>query len=179
MVRPAGSIPSGTVLDLGCGTGGDAIWPAGQGWQVDAVDISPTALARGAAAAQALGLGERIRWSSHNLDTDVPAGSWDLVTTAYLHSPVRLDREQILRQAAAAVAAGGTLIIVGHLGAPSWMTEPPAHLDLPTPEEIVASLDLAGWTVVAARAVVVPSVASPEGVPGTRTDSVVRLRRTG
>ncbi|MCK9924182.1 methyltransferase domain-containing protein [Frankia sp. AgPm24] len=174
-----GSGASGTALDLGCGTGGDAIWLAGQGWQVDAVDISPTALARGAAAARALGLDGRIRWSAHNLDTDFPTGAWDLVTTAYLHSPVALDRERILRRAATAVAVGGTLIIIGHLGAPSWMTEPPPHFDPPSPEETVASLDLTGWTVVAARAVVVPSVPSPEGVPGTRTDSVVRLRRTG
>ncbi|WP_101829649.1 class I SAM-dependent methyltransferase [Frankia canadensis] len=176
--RPSPAGP-GTALDLGCGTGGDAIWLAGQGWRVDAVDISPTALERAAGAARAAGVDDRIRWACHNLDADFPAGAWDLVTTSYLHSPVRLDREGILRRAAAAVAPGGSLIIIGHLGFPSWMTEPPPHADLPTPEEIVAALDLDGWRVVAARAVVVPSVPSPDGEPGTRTDSVVRLHRTG
>ncbi|WP_250641967.1 class I SAM-dependent methyltransferase [Frankia sp. AiPa1] len=177
--RPIADTARATALDLGCGTGGDAIWLAEQGWQVDAVDIAPTALARGAAGARAAGVGDRIRWACHNLDTDFPAGAWDLVTTSYLHSPVDLDRERILRRAAAAVAPGGTLIIIGHLGFPSWMTEPPPHADLPTPEEIVASLDLDGWTVIQAGAVVVPSVPSPEGEPGTRTDSVVRLQRGG
>jgi len=174
--RPLGG-GSGTALDLGCGTGGDAIWLAGQGYQVDAVDISPTALRRGEAAARAAGVDGRIRWARHDLGADFPAGTWDLVTTSYLHSPVPLDREMILRRAAAAVAAGGTLIIIGHLGFPSWMTEPPPHADLPSPEEILAGLDLDGWTVVHAGAVVVPSVPSPEGEPGSRTDSVVRLHR--
>ena len=36
----------GRALDLGCGEGGDAIWLAQQGWQVTAVDVSPTAIAR-------------------------------------------------------------------------------------------------------------------------------------
>lgn len=176
--RPLAGSP-GTALDLGCGTGGDAIWLAGQGWRVDAVDISPTALQHARTAAQAAGVNGRIRWACHNIDADFPAGNWDLVTTSYLHSPVPLDREKILRRAASAVAVGGTLIIISHLGFPSWMTEPPPHVDLPTPEEILAGLDLDGWTVVQAQAVVVPSVPSPEGEPGTRTDTVVRLHRTG
>lgn len=32
------------ALDLGCGPGRNAVWLAGQGYQVDALDLSPTAL---------------------------------------------------------------------------------------------------------------------------------------
>src|SRR5882724_9759517 len=48
LVREVAALPPGAALDLGCGEGGDAIWLAQQGWRVTAVDISATALRRGA-----------------------------------------------------------------------------------------------------------------------------------
>ena len=36
----AGPLAPGRVLDLGCARGDDAVWLAGQGWEVTAVDIS-------------------------------------------------------------------------------------------------------------------------------------------
>jgi hypothetical protein len=41
LVREVADINPGRALDLGCGEGGDAIWLAGRGWSVTAVDISP------------------------------------------------------------------------------------------------------------------------------------------
>src|SRR5690606_29517341 len=41
VVDVAGGLPPGRVLGLGCGEGGDAVWLAGRGWDVTAVDISP------------------------------------------------------------------------------------------------------------------------------------------
>jgi methylase of polypeptide subunit release factors len=37
-------VTPGTVLEAGCGTGADTVWLAGQGWEVTAVDVSPTAV---------------------------------------------------------------------------------------------------------------------------------------
>ena len=35
-----------TALDVGCGEGADAIWLAGRGWRVTAIDVSDIALQR-------------------------------------------------------------------------------------------------------------------------------------
>lgn len=44
--------PKGTLLDLGCGTGADAVFLAQRGFDVTAVDFSPTAVERARTRAQ-------------------------------------------------------------------------------------------------------------------------------
>ena len=169
-----------TALDLGCGTGGDALWLAQQGWTVTGVDLAQSALTQAEEAAAAAGLAERTTWQRVDLDAGLPAGSWDLVTSAYLQAPVALGRDRILRGAAAAVAPGGTLLVIGHHGPPSWAESPPEHLlGLPDADDVLAVLALpAAWTVERAETVAFDST-SPDGRPGTRTDSLVRVRRPG
>lgn len=166
-----------TALDLGCGTGGDALWLADRGWTVTGVDIAAAALAEAERAADDAGLADRVTWRRVDLDDGVTTGSWDLVTAAYLQAPVALGRERILREAATAVAPGGTLIVIGHASAPTWMSEPPDHMHaMPGAADVLAMLDLPDWAVERAEDVQLPAT-SPEGVAGTRSDSVVRLRR--
>lgn len=174
--RPASAVP-GTALDLGCGDGADAIWLAQQGWAVTGVDISAAALGHAAAAATTAGMDDRTTWVRRDLGVDLPAGTWDLVTASYLHSPVDLDRDAVLRRAADAVAPGGTLLVLGHQGPPSWEADPP-DVHFPTPDEVVAALDVEGWAVERAETVTV-RLTAPDGSPASRTDNVVRLRRTG
>ncbi len=166
----------GRALDLGCGAGADAIWLAQQGWAVTGLDISAAALDHAAAEAEAAGVAGRIEWLRRDLDDGLPEGEWDLVAAAYLHSPVELQREKVLRQAAAAVAPGGTLLVIGHQDPGSRQPDPPVDVTFPTADDVLASLDLDGWTVERAEALQV-EVASPEGVPSSRIDNVVRLRR--
>jgi SAM-dependent methyltransferase len=172
----------GTALDLGSGEGGDALWLAHNGWAVTAVDISPTALAVGAAAQQPE---DRITWVAADLGQWIPPASYDLVTSCFLHSFVELPREQILRRAATAVAPGGLLLIVGHAGMPHWVT-PDAHHheagELPTPAVMLAALfdnnadlDLADWEVLT-NALVERPVTAPDGSSGMIEDSVLKLR---
>ena len=47
--------PSGRALDLGCGTGTDCIYLAGQGWEALGVDFAPKAIAIARARAAASG----------------------------------------------------------------------------------------------------------------------------
>ena len=115
LVVVASELPSGRALDAGSGEGGDALWLAERGWQVTAVDFSTVALERAAAAAAARGLGDRIEWVQADLGSwTAPEGSFDLVTAHYLHA-TWVDRSALFRRLAAAVAPGGTLLVVGHL----------------------------------------------------------------
>ncbi len=167
------------ALDLGCGEGGDAIWLAEQGWTVVAVDVSTTAMDRARAAAADRGVGERIDFQQHDLDSDFPAGQFDLVSAQFLHSPVEKDRPAILRRAAAAVAPGGTLLIVDHAAAPPWATRMHDHV-FPTAELVLSGLGLDGaqWTPIQVGTVD-RTVQGPDGQQATLTDNVIRVRRVG
>ncbi|PAZ10021.1 SAM-dependent methyltransferase [Streptomyces sp. SA15] len=180
LVREVRGLEPGTALDLGCGEGADAVWLASQGWRVTGVDISRTALERAAGHAAEAGVGDRISWERHELGVTFPEGSFDLVSAQFLQSPVPWDQDGALRRAAAAVAQGGTLLIVMHAGWPSWQDEPPFDAEFPTLEGTLAALALPeeSWSVETLDTVRKQSV-SPEGVEGFREDNVWRIRRTG
>jgi thioredoxin reductase/SAM-dependent methyltransferase len=180
LVRVAADLPAGAALDLGCGEGGDAIWLAQRGWRVTAADISATALQRAAEHASSAGVGDRVDWQRHDLAESFPAGSFDLVSAQFLHSPVELPRAQILRAAARAVAPGGCLLVVGHAGPPPWAPDACGHVTFPTPEEVLAALDLppADWQVQRADSADRQAV-GPDGSTATLTDRVLMVRRHG
>ncbi|GHS88565.1 methyltransferase [Actinomycetota bacterium] len=186
LAREAADLAPGTALDLGCGEGGDAIWLAGRGWRVTGVDISATALARAEEHAAAAGLAGRIDWQRHDLAESFPAGTFDLVSLQFvLHRTVELPRARVLLPAAAAVAPGGVLLVVGHAGFPSFVTtwetdDRPRHAaEFPTPDELLTDLDLTPgeWDVEVAETVD-REVTGPEGQVGTRGDHVLRVRRS-
>ena len=112
LVREVAELRPGTALDLATGEGRNAIWLARQGWRVTGLDFSAVALDK--AREIATDLGVAVDW----VHADVvgyqpePAG-FDLVTILYLHLE-RPERRQVLAAASAAVAPGGTLLIVGH-----------------------------------------------------------------
>ncbi|MFI5801751.1 class I SAM-dependent methyltransferase [Streptomyces sp. NPDC051561] len=169
----------GTALDLGCGHGGDALWLAGRGWDVTAVDVSGTALGRVAAGAEAAGLGDRVHPARHDLAESFPDGSFDLVCASYFHTPVEIPRAQVLRRAAGAVAPGGLLILVEHASlAPwSWRPENGKEPQFPTPEAVLDSLGLDGdWDTERCHA---PRriATGPEGLTAEVTENVIVVRR--
>lgn len=174
-VEPLGP---GRALDLGCGEGADALWLADRGWRVVAVDVSHTALQRAAADALYRGLERRIDFQRRDLSDSFPEGTFDLVTAHYLHSPVRLNREHVLRRAAEAVAAGGLKLIVDHGDAPPWASKLTHDHPFPSVDEVVASLNLDdnAWKRLQVESVS-RSAVGPEGQTGTVTDNVILLSR--
>jgi SAM-dependent methyltransferase len=170
----------GRALDLGCGEGADALWLADRGWRVVAVDVSQTALQRAAADALYRGLERRIDFQRHDLNESFPEGTFDLVAAHYLHSPLRLDRERVLRRAAHAVAAGGFLLIVDHGAAPPWASKVGHDHVFPSVDDVVASLKLDDREWKRARVEsVARSAVGPEGQNGTVIDNVIFMRRAG
>ena len=174
----------GTALDLGCGEGGDAVWLALRGWQVTGVDVSPTALRRAEEHVQEAGVADRVRFERHELGRTFPDGTYDLVSAAFLHSPVELPREDVMRSAVAAVAPGGRLVVLGHAAAPSWA--PPehrtdqqgVHAHFPTPQEVLDALHLPVDRWVTERLGLVSRTATgPQGQTGHLDDSLVVVRR--
>ncbi|MGY3514876.1 FAD-dependent oxidoreductase [Micromonospora sp. PTRAS2] len=180
LVAEATGLPAGRALDVGCGEGADAGWLAGRGWRVTAVDISATALERAAAHAAAAGpeVADRIEWLHADLRVTPPAeGAYDLVSAQFMHLPGAARRELFARLAAA-VAPGGTLLIVGHHPRDLRTTAHRMHFPdaMYTAEEVASALDPAAWQVLAtetrARATV-----DPEGREVTIHDAVLVARR--
>jgi SAM-dependent methyltransferase len=117
LLEYASRLRPGRALDVGCGEGADAIWLAGLGWQVTALDISTVALGRGAERAAEVGaeVARRIDWIPTDLlswSGPEPA-SYELASVQFMQFP-KLEREVLFRHVAASVAPGGTLLIVAH-----------------------------------------------------------------
>lgn len=95
-------LPPGRALDVGCGTGRDAVSLAMRGWQVNAVDRLADALDRAHSLAELHG----VHLNLLNLDTDrdpLPEGPFDLVTVARFLLP--------LPRLAALLQIGGSLVV--------------------------------------------------------------------
>jgi SAM-dependent methyltransferase len=111
LVEIAGLTP-GRALDVGCGEGADAIWLAGCGWTVTAIDISEVAVARARAAAELAGAA--VDWICGDaLQMAVPAGSFALVSMQYPALP-KAAGEVAVRALLDAVRPGGLLLAVYH-----------------------------------------------------------------
>jgi SAM-dependent methyltransferase len=182
LVVEAAGLPPGRALDAGCGEGGDALWLAERGWRVTAVDFSPVALERAAAGARARGLEDRVEWVHADLDRwTPPEGRFDLVAAHYLHASWS-DRARVFGRLAAAVAPGGTLLVVGHQHGGAWGH---GHHHAHDPdvlyraEEVAAVLDPAEWEgVVTETRDRDPGAAERTGNPVPDTVLVAR-RRSG
>lgn len=181
-------LPVGDVLELGCGEGGDAVWLAEQGWRVTAVDISPTAVARGADGAARHGVAGRITWIAHDLATWRTDETFDLVTASFFHSTLDLPRTEILRRAAAQVRLGGRLLLVSHVfesedDIPPWAHRhdadegEPHEPDLLSPQQEIVELALSGWETEKAE-ICTREATGPDGqTKAMMKDGVVLLRR--
>lgn len=114
LVVETADLSPGRVLDVGCGEGADAIWLAGSGWDVTALEVSVVALER--AHKHANDAGVTIRWVHSGLaEAALTPGSFDLVSAQYPALP-RTANSAAERALLAAVAPGGVLLLVHHAG---------------------------------------------------------------
>lgn len=167
--------PPGRALDAGCGEGADALWLARQGWTVVATDISAVALERAAKHAREADqeAAARITWRQADLlGETIEQEAFDLVSAQFLQLAPE-PRAALFGSLAAAVRAGGMLLVVGHH--PTDMTSgvhrPPTPERFYTPEQIAGLLD-GSWTIEVCQARPRPAK-TPDGVEVTIHDSVL------
>ena len=78
LVEMTADLQPGRAWEPACGMGHNAVWLAGQGWSVDAVDISPVALKH--AKQLALLHSQSVNWIAADLDEYTPMESqYDLI----------------------------------------------------------------------------------------------------
>jgi SAM-dependent methyltransferase len=177
-VLPLLAVRPGLAWDLGSGHGGDALWLASLGWHVTATDVSATAVRRVAVAAAELDLRDQVAAEQHDLSRTLPEGTFHLVYACYFHSPVLIDRDRILRDAAARVRPGGYFVLIDHGSAAPWSWRPDGREpQLPTPAQTLAGIDPGpGWETAmyeqADRA-----ATGPHGQTATVTDNIIVLHR--
>lgn len=169
-------LPPGRALDLAAGEGRNTVWLAERGWHVTAVDFSRVGLDKGRKLSAARGVDEdRVTWIVADLhDYQPEPAGFDLVLIAYAQVAPDL-RAALLGRASAAVAAGGTMFVVGHdltnltegAGGPQYPEV------LYTPELITAGM--AGLRVL--RAERVRRAVQQDGAPATAIDTLVRAVR--
>jgi SAM-dependent methyltransferase len=179
-------LPPGRALDLAAGEGRNALWLAGRGWEVTAVDFSRVGLDKGRALQARLpgGRDARIDWVHADvLELDAGPVPFDLALLAYLQLP-EAERRTAVRRAFTALSAGGTLFLVAHdssnLSEGTGGPQDPSVLY--TAEEVLGDLDGERFEVLRAERVprVVPAGDEHRGEPDrTAYDALVRLVRTG
>ena len=103
-------LPPGAAVDLAAGEGRHALWLAGRGWRVTAVDFSGAGLARGQAQAGA----SAVTWVKADvLEWSAAPASLDLVLVAYLHLPER-EMRLVLDRVVGWLRPRGRLLVLGH-----------------------------------------------------------------
>jgi SAM-dependent methyltransferase len=169
-------LPPGRALDLAAGEGRNTVWLAEHGWRVTAVDFSRVGLEKGRKLSAARGVDEaQVDWVVADLrDYEPERDAYDLVLIAYLQvSPVL--RATVLARAAAALAPGGTVFVVGHdlTNLTEGVGGPQDPDVLYTPETVRA--ELPGLRVL--RAERVHRTVERDGSPVTAVDTLVRAIR--
>jgi SAM-dependent methyltransferase len=106
---PRLAIPAGArALDLACGAGRNALYLAGQGLRVDALDISSVALERGAARAAEMGV--EVNWIAIDLDeVELETDCYALVVVA------RYMARNLTRALVESLRDGGYLLYEQHV----------------------------------------------------------------
>jgi SAM-dependent methyltransferase len=110
VARLLADVPPGEAVDLAAGEGRHALWLAGLGWRVTAVDFSAVGLDRGRGQPGA----DRVTWVHEDvLRWSAPQAGLDLVLVAYLHLPER-ETVDLLTRAVGWLRPGGRLLVLGH-----------------------------------------------------------------
>lgn len=134
----AGKVTPGRALEVGAGTGTNAIWLAQQGFEVLGVDVSPIAVEK--ARAKATAAAPRCRFEVCDFLAAPPAGSFALVFDrgCFHVFDDDADRERFAANVAGVLAPGGVwLSLIGSTEGPPRDIGPPRR----SARDIVAAIE--------------------------------------
>ncbi|KAB2588194.1 methyltransferase, FxLD system [Streptomyces arboris] len=130
----------GRALEVGCGLGELAVYLAGAGYRVDAVDFTGSALDR--AREQHAGV-EGVRWLHLDIERDDPSvldeDGYDLITLR-LVLPFARDRTRLMRLLGELLRPGGRIVVI----TPTVAETPAERRNIALDEDEI-SLLLQGW----------------------------------
>src|SRR3954447_6571822 len=112
VAEPLAGLPPGDAVDLAAGEGRNALWLAGRGWRVTAVDFSRVALEKGRALEERQPGSEPVEWVHADALTWSGSG-YDLALLAYLQLPEEQRRDAV-RRAFSALEPRGTFFLLAH-----------------------------------------------------------------
>ncbi|GAB2558687.1 hypothetical protein GCM10027269_10490 [Kribbella endophytica] len=122
------------AFEYGCGTGPAACWLAAQGWQVDAIDLIPEAIAIARKLADDRGV--QVAFEVADICTlpigpNVSAGAYDLVVDSYCLQSIVIDedRRAVFSAVRARLKPSGYYVISTALRGAGRRTEPGFHYD--------------------------------------------------
>ncbi|WP_433476464.1 class I SAM-dependent methyltransferase [Spirillospora sp. CA-142024] len=143
LVEGAGGLPPGRALELGCGTGTNAIYLARHGWDVVAVDLVDRAVEQARAKAAAAGTAVRLlRGDATRLDElDVP-GPYDVFFDLSCYCGIPPHRRDAYAAGLTRRAAPGARLLMFGYG-PEAFDDPISGV---TADELRARF--AGWELV-------------------------------
>lgn len=121
-------VAAGRALDLGCGTGTNAVYLARRGWEAVGVDFAPHAVAQARRRVAEAGVGARVRLLTADV-TRLPdlGGPFDLaLDIGCLHSVPAARRVAYAAGLAARLAPGATYLL--------FAFRPPDRLGIPREE---------------------------------------------
>ncbi len=165
-------LPAGRALDLACGEGRNALWLADRGWRVTAVDFSPVAIEKARRLQQAVAAD--VDWVCADVLAFRSEDEVDLALLCYLQLPAA-ERRVAVRRAAASLAPGGVLLVIGHdaTNLQDGYGGPQDHSVLFTAADITADLGDTDLVVERAEAVRRPV----DGAPRPAIDALLRASR--
>jgi len=136
LIREAGELTPGRVLDIGCGEGADAVWLAEQGWHVTAIDTAEVAVERARAMAAERGVDKQITFEVATLADWLGSylgESFDLICGFFFPAPVVTEQA---RELARMLHPGGTMLWVDH----DWGGQRPERMSPLQMEALITDL---------------------------------------
>jgi SAM-dependent methyltransferase len=129
------TLPSGKVVDLGCGVGREAVALRQRGWHVTAIDSLPDAITRGRDLESRYATnGPAIEWQVQKLADQPTGGPFDLAWMGYFYRP------NLLRTAPEWLTAGGLFAL--EVFTADHFAQYGKPKNAPTVEQILASTTL-------------------------------------